>query len=337
MIFPLVSIIIPTFNRGHLILETLQTVVNQSYSKWECIVVDDGSTDDTEKVVLDFAKSHKNIRYYKRDRFPKGVSTSRNIGIAKTLGNYVMFLDSDDLLSPTCLEQRIAYAKEHPDCDFWVFKMQQFEIDFQNKTHIKNNYTPNNSTSEYLRLFLRGKNPFPVTSPLWRKKALLNLEGFNERLALWEDPELHIRALLFGLAFQVDLDAKPDCFYRIDLEEKHQLHFKKEHLKKLYKSTYAYYNILCKLLSNAHLRDVKLKRDLLYNMIYFIHWNIIEKRNFIQFIKIDFLFLKYNLLRINEYVILKVWFLFHYLRLKRVGSWSQDSLRKRMYYLIDKD
>ena len=92
-----VSIIIPTFNRGCLLEETLQSILKQTYTKWECIIVDDGSTDNTEKIVEKYIKSDSRIQYYKRpETRKKGANSCRNYGFKLAKGEYINWFDSDD-------------------------------------------------------------------------------------------------------------------------------------------------------------------------------------------------------------------------------------------------
>ncbi|MES2239802.1 MAG: glycosyltransferase [Bacteroidota bacterium] len=92
----LVSIIIPCYNQGKYLDETLQSVYCQTYKNWECIIVNDGSTDNTEEIArLWEAKDDRFTYYYKKNG---GVSSARNWGILKASGNYLQFLDSDDVL-----------------------------------------------------------------------------------------------------------------------------------------------------------------------------------------------------------------------------------------------
>lgn len=93
---PLVSIIIPTYNRGHLIDETLDSVLAQTYPNWECIIVDDGSTDNTDTLVADYIAKDNRFQFFKLNH--KGVSFARNYGLKKISGAYIQFLDSDDLI-----------------------------------------------------------------------------------------------------------------------------------------------------------------------------------------------------------------------------------------------
>lgn len=109
---PTVSVIIPTYNRGDLILDSLQSIFLQNYSDYEIIVVDDGSTDNTEDVLSYLIKDNK-IRYVKQDNH--GESSARNHGILLSQGKYIAFLDSDDLFEPTKLKMQVQYLEDHPE------------------------------------------------------------------------------------------------------------------------------------------------------------------------------------------------------------------------------
>ncbi len=95
---PLVSIIIPTYNYGHYLLDALLSVSAQSYQNWECIIVDDGSTDNTASIVTAYIKAHNDQRFQYVLSENLGPSNARNIGVHKSKGSYLQFLDADDLL-----------------------------------------------------------------------------------------------------------------------------------------------------------------------------------------------------------------------------------------------
>lgn len=96
----LVSIIIPTYNRAHLIGETLDSIIAQTYQNWECIVVDDGSTDHTDEVLRQYCQKDTRIRCHHRpDEHLPGGNGARNYGLSLIKGNYIIFFDSDDLMT----------------------------------------------------------------------------------------------------------------------------------------------------------------------------------------------------------------------------------------------
>ncbi|QRM87797.1 glycosyltransferase [Lacinutrix sp. WUR7] len=104
----LVSIIIPTFNRAHLIGETLDSVLAQTYPNWECIVVDDGSTDGTKKLINAYATKDDRFQYYKRpDSYLPGGNGARNYGFLKSKGIYIQWFDDDDVMLPEFLNKKV--------------------------------------------------------------------------------------------------------------------------------------------------------------------------------------------------------------------------------------
>src|SRR6185295_252898 len=95
---PLATIIIPAYNYGHFIAQSIESVQAQTYSNWECIIVDDGSTDDTANVVRKFTEQDERVKFFKQRN--QGLAAARNTGIANSSGEYVQFLDADDLIEP---------------------------------------------------------------------------------------------------------------------------------------------------------------------------------------------------------------------------------------------
>jgi glycosyltransferase involved in cell wall biosynthesis len=102
---PLVSVIMPTYNQGAYIAKSLDSVAKQIYQNWECIVVDDGSKDDTEKIVKNIIKKDSRFKYIKQGNL--GPSSARNAGILQSSGKYILPLDSDDIISPRYIQEAI--------------------------------------------------------------------------------------------------------------------------------------------------------------------------------------------------------------------------------------
>lgn len=207
---PKISIIIPNYNRGDLISETLDSVLSQDYGIWEAIVVDDGSTDNSELVVNEYAKKDNRILFFSRNRNPGGAPVCRNIGLDKSSGDYVIFLDSDDLLADFCLSQRVKMIRENPDKDLWVFPMWVFS-----KIPGKAAYLWNieNSSSDISR-FLSLDAVWQTSGPIWKKSSVQKIEGFTEGLACWQDVDIHLKALGNHLAYEKYYSLPPDVFYR---------------------------------------------------------------------------------------------------------------------------
>ncbi|WP_417875147.1 glycosyltransferase family 2 protein [Xanthomarina gelatinilytica] len=111
--YPLVSIIIPTYNRAHLISETLDSVLAQTYQNWECIVVDDGSTDATEALLHGYMEKDKRFQYHKRpDSHLPGGNGARNYGFEVSSGEFIQWFDDDDVMLPGFIIKRLALFNE---------------------------------------------------------------------------------------------------------------------------------------------------------------------------------------------------------------------------------
>ena len=107
----LVSIITPSYNSSKFIAETIQSVQNQTYSNWEMIIVDDGSSDETERVVLSIIQNDRRIQFHKLSQ-NSGPAVARNIGIEKASGDYMTFIDADAIWFPTFIENNIKTIQE---------------------------------------------------------------------------------------------------------------------------------------------------------------------------------------------------------------------------------
>lgn len=112
----LVSIIIPVYNAERFIEETVETVINQTYTNWELLLIDDCSTDKSESIIIDLAKKDKRIKHYKNS-INSGAAISRNNGIKNSQGKYICFLDADDKWKNKKLEKQIEFMKEK-NCEF---------------------------------------------------------------------------------------------------------------------------------------------------------------------------------------------------------------------------
>jgi len=208
----LISIVTPNFNKSEFISETINSVIDQTYPNWELIIVDDGSTDNSFVVINSFVEKDNKIRLLKRDRFPKGGSTCRNIGLQHAKGDFVIFLDSDDLLIETALENRIHEMENNNELDFVVFSMGTF---FKEIGDSKSVWIP--PSKGHLSKFLSHDLPWSVMQPMWRKDFLSSINGFDEEFPRLQDVEMHTRALMEeGVKFKIFSDSEPDCFYRID-------------------------------------------------------------------------------------------------------------------------
>lgn len=206
---PLVTIIIPSFNRDSIILETLTSVKKQYYENFECIVVDDHSTDNTFNEVLTFTETDKRFKVVKRKKNKKGASVCRNEGINLSNGSFIMFLDSDDLLAPYCLHDRVNISNKNANADFFVFQVGIFHDSSYICDILWSKITSENS----LNSFLWSKG-WSISNSFFRSEFLKRDHFFNEEAQSWQDVEFHIRALLKKPVIVFSEDNKPDVFIR---------------------------------------------------------------------------------------------------------------------------
>jgi len=209
----LVSVLIPHYERAALLAETLQSLVSQSYLNWEAIVVDDASTGDVWDELKQITGRESRIRLFRRAEEPKGPSKCRNQALENARGEFVVFLDSDDLLAPWCLENRVRQLSSSADVDFAVFPAIVFRSRPGDQNALWNSLDSNLSDVDR---FLRGTPPWCISSPMWRIESLQRIGGLNEKLRYGEDAELHLRALLVGLNGRKFYNAVPDVFIRRD-------------------------------------------------------------------------------------------------------------------------
>lgn len=107
----LVSIIMPSYNTGRFIAETINSVLAQTYENWEIIIVDDCSTDNTDEIVAEYLRDER-IRYFKNEK-NSGAAVSRNRALREARGEWIAFLDSDDLWSPDKLEKQVGFMEKN--------------------------------------------------------------------------------------------------------------------------------------------------------------------------------------------------------------------------------
>ena len=186
-----VAIITPTKNRLPLLCETMDSVQGQSFQAWEHLIVDDGSDDGTAEEVSRRAALDARLRYIRRKGENSGANVCRNLGLRETQAALVLFLDSDDLLRPQCLERRVALMQRNADLDFAVFRAGVFNHSVGDLTRL---YHPQDPGDDLLR-FLALECVWEIGGPIWRRGFLEKIGGFDESLLSMQDLEMHVRAL----------------------------------------------------------------------------------------------------------------------------------------------
>jgi glycosyltransferase involved in cell wall biosynthesis len=197
---PIISVIIPTFNYGRFVEEAIESVRQQSFSDWECLVVDDGSTDNTKQIVEKISAEDPRVSYFYQEN--KGLSAARNTGIIESVGEFFQFLDSDDLLETRKLELQLDYLFSHPEIDIVYGDMRYFSSDnpLERLFSLKNSNRPwmpkiSGKGKEILRHLLRD-NIMVVNSPLIRRRVVNATGLFDEGLNANEDWEYWLRCAL---------------------------------------------------------------------------------------------------------------------------------------------
>lgn len=206
----LISIVIPTYNCAEFLPETIKSLQEQTYSNWEAVCVDDGSTDNTLLVAEELQNRDKRVRVYSRTELPKGGSHCRNIGLELATGDYVIFLDGDDMLVPTCLEKRMDKI-ENTDYDFAVFSMGTIRDGVIGKT------ITDSKIKNYKAAFSANHAAWQVTSPIYKTSFMKSLGGFDTNFLRMQDLELGLRAIVKSNGnYLICIDDKtPDCYYRL--------------------------------------------------------------------------------------------------------------------------
>lgn len=244
MNIPLISIIIPTYNRAHLIGDTLDSILGQTYEKWECIVVDDASTDNTRDLLSRYCDLDNRILFYKRpDIKPKGANACRNYGLELCKGEFVLFYDSDDIMLEDKLDTHIGMFKEHVNTEATI--TNSYYYNFKTEKRVKpwrNKLTSNNLITE----FILQETGWQTGDALWKTKVLSNLK-FNEDLHSSQDWEFHIKAL----CLDKKLKFKDVCMSYI------------RHTPKSIKNSFTIQKIKSDFLSRKNVVDVTKRKDVL--------------------------------------------------------------------------
>ncbi|RKX94059.1 MAG: glycosyltransferase family 2 protein [Spirochaetes bacterium] len=179
-----VSVIIPTYNRANLIKRAISSVARQTFKDLEIIVIDDGSEDDTDKIVQNIADSR--IRYKKIDH--SGVSRARNEGIKLSRGRWIAFIDSDDEWLDTKIEKQLKYLENHPQylaChtdEIWIKDGVRINQGKKHKKYAGNFFLPS------LKMCL-----ISPSSIIIQRDIFTEIGGFDESFKYVEDYELWLR------------------------------------------------------------------------------------------------------------------------------------------------
>ncbi len=182
----MISIIVPSYNSSHLISTTLDSVLESTYHDYEVLIIDDGSTDNTIEVIEPYLNDQRFQYIYQENQ---GLSGARNTGIKIAKGDYLVFLDSDDVILPEKLQQQTNYLKQHPVVDLVYSNSQWFvEDDLNNTLPVKFPVYE----GDVLPYLLFG-NFIHVNSVMVRASIVKQLGGFDVNFRELEDWDLWMR------------------------------------------------------------------------------------------------------------------------------------------------
>lgn len=195
----MVSIIMPTYNRARVITRTIKSVIRQTYKNWELLIIDDGSTDDTEQVVA--AINNSRIEYIKLP-INKGACHARNQGLARAKGEYIAFLDSDNVWMKNYLEERIKVLKAGGKSVGGVFGyFEQIRIDKTRSIIPAQEFGQKIANCKSNNVLIRQMlfdNVIDTNTVVLKKCCADKIDGFDERIMRMQDWEYFFRILYFS-------------------------------------------------------------------------------------------------------------------------------------------
>jgi len=202
----LVSVIIPTYNVGQYLEASVRSVLSQSHSEIECIIVDDGSTDDTKNIADGLVRNDSRVSYYFKEN--GGAASARNFGVRYARGDWVILMDSDDWMCPETIEIQLTRARES-GLESKVIVYSDFEVVWQDSGGmVKDRYTNNLSqmTKQQLieRIMSYEAGPTMPLSPIntLLSRDIFDSVAYDESFGGWEEINLFIDLLLMeGTAF----------------------------------------------------------------------------------------------------------------------------------------
>lgn len=215
---PYVSIIIPTYNRAYCILDSIKSVLNQTYPYFELLIIDDGSNDNTEEVVC--AIDDARVQYFKMQQ-NSGASAARNYGVSLAKYDYISFQDSDDEWTPDKIEKEMEMMFSGPDVGLVYCQMKCINMLSDLKSEDDNYLIPDEGVPYSYRsghIFdqLLKANFIGLPTILVKKECIENLGGFDESFHALEDWELILRIAKNNVIGYVD---EPLHIYKMGNDE----------------------------------------------------------------------------------------------------------------------
>lgn len=194
---PKVTIIMATYNRAHFIVETLLSIQKQTFSDWECLIIDDGGTDNTKEVIADVLEQDKRFQFLKRpNEYAKGLPGCRNYGLDLAKGEYVIFFDDDDIPHPQNLELCVLELNDF-EISFCRYIRNVFFEDFHYEFDYSKEYTSFYIDQRDMEKMLKNDLQFNSCSVMWKKECF-EKHRFVETLMYAEEWELYSRIVSSG-------------------------------------------------------------------------------------------------------------------------------------------
>ena len=195
---PKVTIIMATYNREKFIVETLKSIQNQTFQNWECLIIDDGGTDNTIDVISNILETDSRFKFLKRsDTYQKGLPGCRNYGLDLAQGDYIIFFDDDDIVHPMNLELCVKEL-ENSNYSFCRYIRTVFTGDFEYNFDLSNEFSSFLIDYKDTEDLLTHKLPFNSCAIMWHKNCF-NDNRFIEHLMYAEEWELYSRILSSGI------------------------------------------------------------------------------------------------------------------------------------------
>jgi glycosyltransferase involved in cell wall biosynthesis len=195
---PKVTIIMATYNRSHFIPETISSIQNQTFSEFECLIIDDGGTDNTLEVIAPILNRDSRFRFFKRpDDYKKGLPGCRNYGIDLAQGDYIIFFDDDDIVHPQNLELCTAELNKS-GVSFCRYQREVFFNEFNYNFDYSKEYSSFKININDVSRILNHTLPFNSCAVMW-KAACFEKNRFVEHLMYAEEWELYSRIISSGI------------------------------------------------------------------------------------------------------------------------------------------
>lgn len=207
------SVIIPCFNGFEYLKHMIDCCERQTFTDWELIIVDDGSTDDTSNKISTYSSRNSRIKFFQRDRLPKGSLTCRNIGFKHSSGQYIIHFDADDIFTDDCFENRVKYMDEHPECDYATFLAQGFHCDGEQKMVYERFYGVFESERDLLERFLSVSYPFSIWCNIYRRH-IVEKYPWDESVKVYSDFSYALPMIFDGINHSFAQNTTPDYLYR---------------------------------------------------------------------------------------------------------------------------